>query len=81
MYVKSKQIMFFIHNFQIYEKRVSNPELPFDAIGLGQLEIHRAWGHHSLNLLYDRILKHCRLSQHNRNIYDVIHEDKVPDIG
>jgi hypothetical protein len=60
---------------------MSNPELPFDTFSLGQLEIHRAWGQHSLNMLYDRVLKQCRLLQQHRNIQDVIHEEKVPDIG
>ncbi|XP_065204032.1 coiled-coil and C2 domain-containing protein 2A [Planococcus citri] len=67
--------------FKNYEKRVSSPELPFDTIGLGQLEIHRAWGEHSLSMLYDRILKLCKLSQLHRSTPDVIQEEKVPDIG
>lgn len=32
-------------------------------------------------MLYDRILKLCKLSQLHRSTQDVIHEEKVPDIG
>ncbi|XP_046670021.1 coiled-coil and C2 domain-containing protein 2A isoform X2 [Homalodisca vitripennis] len=67
--------------FKIYEKRVQCPVRSGPGVGETGVEWQLEWSRQQLDLIRDDIVQHCRQSQQQHSLREVVLEDQVPDIG
>lgn len=66
---------------QVYEKRTHSPLRSGPGVGETQLEWQREWSRQQLAVMRDDIVQHCRQTQQQHTLREVVMEDQVPDIG